>query len=44
MKKPASKSFMASFKTRAFRAGGYSIAATAIVLVMFILLNLVVGY
>lgn len=43
MKKPASKSFMASFKTRAFRAGGYSIAATAIVLAMLILLNLLVG-
>ena len=43
MKKPASKSVMASFKTRAFRAGGYSIAATAIILAMLILLNLLVG-
>lgn len=36
-------SLASSFKTRAFRAGGYSIVATAIVLTIVIVLNLVVG-
>ncbi|MBQ8796857.1 MAG: GldG family protein [Oscillospiraceae bacterium] len=43
MSKFSFKDIADSFKTRSFRAGGYSIAATAIVLVMVILINLMVG-
>ena len=42
MKKFSFGSIVDSFKTRSFRAGGYSIAATAIVLVMVIIINLLV--
>ena len=43
MSKFSFKEIADSFKTRSFRAGGYSIAATAIVLAIVILINLVVG-
>ena len=43
MKKLNFGSVVDSFKTRSFRAGGYSIAATAILLVMVIIINLLVG-
>ena len=43
MSKFSFKEIADSFKTRAFRAGGYSIAATAIVLAIVILINLMVG-
>lgn len=37
------KSIAASFKTRSFRVGGYSIAATALVLAIALAVNLLVG-
>ena len=43
MSKFSFKDIVDSFKSRSFRAGGYSIAATAILLVMVILINLLVG-
>ena len=43
MKKFSLNAIADSFKTRSFRAGGYSVAATAMVLVMVILLNLMLG-
>ena len=43
MSKFSFKEITDSFKTRSFRAGGYSIAATAIVLAIVILINLMVG-
>lgn len=46
MKKPnfnAKKFFVDSFKTRSFRVGGYSVAATAIVIAIAIAVNLFAG-
>ena len=43
MKKFSLDSIANSFKTRSFRAGGYSVAATAMVLVIVIVINLLVG-
>lgn len=43
MSKFSFKDIADSFKTRSFRAGGYSIAATAILLVMVIVINLLVS-
>ena len=43
MSKFSFKDIADSFKTRSFRAGGYSVAATAILLVMVIIINLMVG-
>ena len=43
MSKFSFKDIADSFKTRSFRAGGYSIAATAILLVMVIVINLMVS-
>lgn len=43
MKKLNFKAIGDSFKTRSFRAGGYSVAATAILLVMVIVINLLVS-
>ena len=44
MKKFSFSAIADSFKTRSFRAGGYSVAATAMVLVMVLLLNLMLGF
>ena len=43
MKKFSFDAIADSFKTRSFRAGGYSVAATAIVLVIVLVINLLVG-
>ena len=43
LKKFSLGSIVDSFKTRSFRAGGYSVAATAILLVMVIIINLLVS-
>ena len=43
LKKPDLKKLRASFSSRTFRAGGYSIAAAAILIAIAVALNLVVG-
>lgn len=43
MKKPNIKSLGASFTTRSFRAGGYSVMATALVIAIAIMVNLLVS-
>ena len=43
MKKFSFGSIVDSFKTRSFRAGGYSVAATAMVLAIVVIINLLLG-
>lgn len=42
-KKPSAAAIKGSFRTRSFRAGGYSLAAAAVVVAIAVAINLVVG-
>lgn len=42
-KKPDHAALAASFRSRTFRAGGYSLAAAAVVIAIAVAVNLVVG-